>query len=111
MIDSNAYVDQAFQSYQSAQQPQVGAAGSKTGRMSKEKIDAVAEDFEAFFLAQALQPMFADIEPEPPFGGGPGEDIWRSMQVQEYGKAIVKQGGIGLADHVMEQMIRMQEGN
>jgi len=33
------------------------------------------------------------------------------MQVQEYGKAIAKQGGIGLADHVMEQMIRMQEGN
>lgn len=69
----------------------------------------VAQDFEAFFLSQALEPMFNDIEPEAPFGGGPGEDVWRSMQLQEYGKAVTKQGGIGLADHVLEQMIRMQE--
>ena len=78
---------------------------------SYKQMRQVAEDFEAFFLAQALAPMFKDIEPEEPFGGGPGEDIWRSMQVQEYGKAVAKQGGVGIADHVLEQMIRLQEGN
>jgi len=78
---------------------------------SYSEMHRIAEDFEAFFLAQALQPMFDDIEPAEPFGGGPGQDIWKSMQVQEYGKAIAKQGGIGLADHVVQQMIRMQEGN
>lgn len=75
------------------------------------QMEKVAEDFEAFFLAQALKPMFEGIEPEAPFGGGPSEDVWRSMQVQEYGKAIAKQGGVGIADHVLEQMIRLQEGN
>lgn len=78
---------------------------------SYREMRQVAEDFEALFLSQALKPMFENIEPASPFGGGPGEDIWQAMQVQEYGKAIAKQGGIGIADHVMQQMIRMQEGN
>jgi len=69
----------------------------------------VAEKFEAMFLSQALQPMFANIKPEAPFGGGPGDDIWRSMQVDEYGKAIARSGGIGIADAVMEQMLKAQE--
>jgi len=69
----------------------------------------VAEQFEAMFLSQALQPMFANIEPAEPFGGGPGDEIWKSMQVEEYGKAIAKSGGIGIADAVMEQMLRAQE--
>ncbi|MAH84590.1 MAG: hypothetical protein CBB68_09695 [Rhodospirillaceae bacterium TMED8] len=68
-----------------------------------------AEDFEAVFLSQMLQPMFQNIRPESPFGGGHGEDVWRSMQVQEYGKAITKAGGIGIADAVMREMILMQE--
>lgn len=71
----------------------------------------VAEKFEAMFLSQALQPMFANIEPASPFGGGAGNEIWKSMQVDEYGKAIARSGGIGIADAVMEQMLKAQEVN
>ncbi|MBC8242555.1 MAG: rod-binding protein [Alphaproteobacteria bacterium] len=71
----------------------------------------VAIKFEAMFLSQALQPMFANIEPASPFGGGAGDEIWRSMQVDEYGKAIARSGGIGIADAVMEQMLKAQEAN
>ena len=69
----------------------------------------VAKDFEAVFLSQMLQPMFQDLGAEAPFGGGHGEDVWRSLQVQEYGKAITDAGGIGIADKVMREMIQMQE--
>ena len=69
----------------------------------------VAKDFEAVFIAQMLQPMFQNLGAEEPFGGGHGEDVWRSMQVQEYGKAITKAGGIGVADAVLREMIKMQE--
>jgi len=69
----------------------------------------VAKDFESVFIAQMLQPMFQDIRPEAPFGGGTGEDVWRGMQVQEYGKAISEAGGIGIADAVLREMIKMQE--
>ena len=69
----------------------------------------VAEDFEAFFLGQMLQPMFANIGAEEPFGGGPSEGIWRSLQVDEYGKALARRGGIGIADAVYQEILRMQE--
>lgn len=69
----------------------------------------VAQDFEGFFLAQVLQPMFQNIGAEEPFGGGASEKMWRSLQLDEYGKAMARAGGIGIADAVMEQIIRTQE--
>ncbi len=69
----------------------------------------VAEDFEAFFLGKVLQPMFANTAAEKPFGGGDGEEIWRSMQVQEYGKAMAANGGVGIADAVLKELLKAQE--
>lgn len=68
-----------------------------------------ANEFEEVFLAQMLQPMLSGLTPETPFGGGPGEEIWQSMLVREYGKAIVARGGIGIADAVMREILRSQE--
>ena len=73
------------------------------------KARKVAEDFEAFFLSQMLQPLFADLNTEAPFGGGPGEEVWRSLQVSEYGKGIAKSGGIGIADMVYAEILKSQE--
>ena len=75
----------------------------------RREIRKTAQDFEAFFLGQMLQPMFQNLGAEAPFGGGHGEEVWRSMQVQEYGKAITEAGGIGIADSVLREMIKMQE--
>jgi len=69
----------------------------------------VSEDFEAVFLSQMLQPMFENIEAVKPFGGSPSEKMWRTMQVDEYGKAITKAGGIGIADAVFREIIKTQE--
>ncbi|NQV47706.1 MAG: rod-binding protein [Rhodospirillaceae bacterium] len=73
-------------------------------------IRKVAQDFEAFFLGQMLQPMFANLDVEEPFGGGSSEQMWRSLQVDEYGKAVAKNGGIGIADNLVKEMLKMQEG-
>ncbi|MCH7864024.1 MAG: rod-binding protein [Proteobacteria bacterium] len=69
----------------------------------------VAEEFEAVFLGQMLQPMFQNIEAAEPFGGSPSEKMWRTMQVEEYGKAIAKAGGIGIADAVFREILKAQE--
>lgn len=74
-----------------------------------EEARKVAQDFEAFFLGQTFQPLFANIKAEEPFGGGMAEDMWRSLQVDEYGKAVARAGGVGIADAVMEQILRLQE--
>ena len=70
-----------------------------------------AQDFEAVFLAQMLQPMFEGLGSDGIFGGGHAEKIHRSLLVQEYGKEIAKQGGIGLADQVLKEIVRLQENS
>ena len=80
---------------------------SKTGSFEKARQTAI--DFEAFFLGQMLQPMFANINPEPPFGGGHSEKIWRSMLVDEMGKAMAEAGGLGIADSIHREILRLQE--
>lgn len=89
------------------QQPSLpGTSAADMHRMKK-----TAQEFEAVFISEMLRPMFENIEAAAPFGGGQGEKIYRDMQIDEYGKAIAKNGGIGLADSVMREMIKMQEGN
>ena len=78
---------------------------------SKKQARKIADDFEAVFLSQMLKPMFEGIKPEAPFGGGNSEAMWRSMQIEEYGKAITKAGGIGIADTVFREIIKLQEIN
>ena len=73
-----------------------------------EKIEHTAQDFEAMFIAEMMKPMFEGISTEPPFGGGKGEEVFRGMLLQEYGKIVAQTGGIGMADHVKEQMIQIQ---
>ena len=74
-----------------------------------ERARRVAQDFEAFFLSQALQPMFADVGNDPMFGGGYAEKVWQAMQVDEYAKAMTRSGGVGIADAVLRQILATQE--
>ena len=87
-----------------------GAYKGKVSALDMQNFKKTAEEFEAVFISEMLRPMFENLEPSSPFGGGSGEKIYRDMQIDEYGKAIAGAGGIGLADSVMREMIKMQEG-
>jgi Rod binding domain-containing protein len=84
--------------------PRVPAAS-----MSPDQLREAARDFEAFYLARALEPMFEGLSSEAPFGGGMAEDMWRSLLIDEYGKAIAKAGGIGIADAVVRGLVDIQQ--
>jgi Rod binding domain-containing protein len=73
------------------------------------KAEAAAQDFEAVFLSEMLKPMFETIEVDETFGGGKGEEVFRGLLIQEMGKSIAKQGGMGLADQVRAELIKIQE--
>lgn len=77
--------------------------------MNTAQARKAAQEFEGVFLSQMLQPMFKDLAPAEPFGGGPGDEVWRTMQVDEFGKALAKAGGIGLSEAIYRQMMKMQE--
>lgn len=69
-----------------------------------------AEEFEALFLSQMLESMFKDVPTGGlTGGGGAGEEIWRSMILQEYGKTLAASGGVGIADMVTRELMRLQE--
>lgn len=70
----------------------------------------VAEEFEAVFLNNMLQNMFAGLENGGTWGGGLGSDAWQSILVDEYAKTITQAGGIGLADSVERELLALQEG-
>lgn len=75
-----------------------------------QKIEEAAKDFEAVFLTEMLKPMFAEInEPDPLFGGGQGERVFNGFMVQEYGKLMAARGGIGIAEHVKAELLKIQE--
>ena len=75
-----------------------------------QKIQRAAQDFETMALNQLLTPIFETVDgSKGPFGGGPGEAAWKPMMVSEMAKAMSQQGGLGLAQPIMQQMLRMQE--
>ncbi len=73
-------------------------------------INAAAQDFEAMFATQMLQPMFDTVPVNSLFGGGNGEQVMRSFMLQEYGRIIAKTGLLGIASQVKAEMLRAQEG-
>jgi len=76
---------------------------------SDAEIRQAAKEFEAVFLAQMLKPIFDGLETDGPFGGGQAEETYRGLLVEEYGKAIAQAGGVGIADQVAREMLKLQE--
>ena len=101
--------DQLFSLQASNALAQARALPNVRGVATLRQARKVSEEFEAVFLGQMLQPMFANIEAAEPFGGSSSEKMWRTMQVEEYGKALSKAGGIGIADAVFREIIKAQE--
>ncbi len=73
-----------------------------------EKIEDAAMEFESVFIAEMMKPMFEGIDTKGMFGGGKGEEIFRGLMIQEYGKMLSQTGQIGIADQVKEELIRIQ---
>jgi Rod binding domain-containing protein len=67
------------------------------------------EDFEAFFLSQVFETMFSGVDADKMFGGGTGENVYRSLLLQEYSKVAAKSGSTGIADAVQREILRLQE--
>jgi len=104
----NGQVSSALASRNAAQ---LGNMQSKMNSMSPDKIERIentAQEFEAVFISQMMAHMFSGVETDPMFGGGKGEEVFRSMMVDEYGKQLSGSGGIGIADHVKAKLIEMQ---
>ncbi|HVI30325.1 rod-binding protein [Hansschlegelia sp.] len=86
------------------------AYGARPPAKAADKLDAVAQDFEAVYLTQMMEQMFSGLGDGGPLGSGEAGSAYRSMLADQYGKTIAASGGIGLADDVRRELIAIQQG-
>lgn len=91
--------------YASAAKP-AAAHGSRDARAWE-----AARDFEAQFVSTLFQSMFEGTGEENPFGGGPGEKMFQSLLVDQYGRETARAGGIGIADQIYREILKLQEAS
>ena len=92
-----------------ARDPLLAAQSTPRSTADQTAARATAEEFEAVFISQMMSHMFAGISTDGPFSGGQAEQVYRSMMVNEYGRLAIASGGLGIADQVMSEILRLQE--
>lgn len=89
--------------------PLQAATPAAPGQLAKRaEVAKTAEAFEAAFLSVMLKTMFEQVSTSAPFGGGPGEDAFKSFLTDAFAKQMAKGGGVGLADPVAREMLKLQ---
>ena len=88
-----------------------GAVGATSAKSAAEtKARKAATDFESMFLEQSLDRLAQSDGTDGPLGeNGTGGGVYRSMLTKEYAGQVVKSGGVGIADQVFREMMKMQE--
>jgi len=74
----------------------------------KGKAKVAAQNFESMFLNTMFQQMFAGIDGDGPFGGSGALKVWRSFLTDQYAKQFAKNGGVGIASHVYDTLLKEQ---
>ena len=72
------------------------------------QIKQTSKAFESSFLSVMLQQMFEGTDTPAPFGGGPGETMFKSFLTQAMADKITAGGGIGVAASVQREMLKLQ---
>jgi Rod binding domain-containing protein len=85
----------------------------KPSTLSTDQIAQVrrqAEEFEGIFLNTLTKQMFSSIKTDDTaMGGGFGEETWRSMQAEQLAATMAQNGGLGIADQLMPDLLALQE--
>ena len=84
---------------------------SPTGRAATyAQARKAGREFEAMFVTQMFQHMFSGLKTDGWFGGGEGEEMFRPMLIEQYGKMVANHGnGIGIGEAVARVLLHAQE--
>ncbi|GJD81881.1 rod-binding protein [Methylobacterium gregans] len=84
-------------------------ASGQAGAQSAAKLRKTATEFESMFLESSLDRLTQSEGTDGPLGeNGTGGGVYRSMLTKEYAGQIVKSGGVGIADQVFREMMKLQ---
>ena len=85
-----------------------GSSNAQAALKVKGKAKQAAEKFEAMFLNNMFEQMYTSIDGDGPFGGSGALKVWRSFLTNEYAKTFAKNGGVGIAPHVYDELLKQQ---
>ena len=88
--------------------PTQTTAASAAELAKRGQVAKTAKDFEASFLTSMFETMFAAVPTDQVFGGGPGEEMWKSFLAEAMAKQTAQKGGIGVAAAVQREMLKLQ---
>jgi Rod binding domain-containing protein len=83
----------------------VGTAATKGAELARAR--EAANDFEAIFLQQMLSAMREGLSEDSPLGGP--DSAFGSLLISEQAKLISRAGGIGVADQILGELLKLQE--
>lgn len=87
-------------------------APSLAGRAhTPDQARKLAEEFEASFLTVMMGTMMQNVGNDPITGGGNAGQTYRSLLTEEYAKSIANAGGVGVADQIYSELIKIQEAH
>ena len=88
---------------------QAPPAGAPKPTAFAAKAEAAAKEYEGVFISQFLGSMFSSIKSDGITGGGQGEEMFRSLMVDQFSKNIVQRGGFGIAAHMKAELLKHQQ--
>jgi Rod binding domain-containing protein len=89
--------------------PTQGPLAASAAELAKRgQIAKTATSFEASFLTSMFETMFAAVPTDSVFGGGPGEEMWKSFLAEAMAKQTARSGGLGVAAAVQREMLKLQ---
>ena len=74
------------------------------------RVRQQAEEFEGVFLNTLTKQMFSSLKTDASvMGGGFGEETWRSMQSEMLANTMSQNGGLGIAEQLLPDLLALQE--
>ncbi len=78
--------------------------------LQKRAMKATAKEFEAVFLAEMLSHTSL-AKTSDSFGGGAGEDAFKSLMTRQWADQLTERGGIGLSETIYQAMLTREGGD
>lgn len=96
--------------------PAAAVASSAVSRLQSQapspeerRAARAAQEFEAIMISELLKPVLDHVgAPSIAGGGGQGEAAFKGLLREEIAKSIAAQGGLGLAEHVKAELLKLQ---
>lgn len=78
-------------------------------QLERAKMEEASQSFEAQYIFQLLELMAPPVGEGGLSGAGFAEETFRPQLHEAIANQVVKQGGFGLANHVMNELVAAQE--